>query len=253
MHKQSKEERLSLGISLFLHIIVFVLVASTGLFMRMDSSAAKIVDVTVYEDVGGGESGGGDDGAAASEVAEPAVEDIVLKNDTNIPPVTKQYTEERKQHIEKSTTNQAITNHGNNTSGSTVGNGQGSNGEGSGNGQGTGSGNDNGTGSGSGNGNGDGNGDALKPKTPPQLISDAAPNYPKKLQRQGIEGAVKVKILVGADGNAESVEVASSSGYEAFDNEAVKTAYRLSFSPAKNVYGDAVRCYIYRKFSFTIT
>ncbi|WP_418626997.1 energy transducer TonB [Anaerosinus sp.] len=248
MHKQSKEERLSLGISLFLHIIVFVLVASTGLFMRMDSSTAKVVDVTVYEDVGGGDAGG-DDGAAMAEAIEPAVEDIVLKNDANIPPVTQQYTEERKQPIEKNIPNQAITNHGNNTSGSAVGNGQGSNGEGSGNGQGEGAGSDSGTGS----GNGSGDGDALKPKTPPKLIADAAPNYPKKLQRQGIEGAVKVKVLVGTDGSAENVEVVSSSGYDAFDSEAVKAAYRLSFSPAKNVYGDAVRCHIYRTFSFTIT
>lgn len=256
MRKQSKEERLSLGISLFLHIIVFVLVASTGLFMRMDSSTAKVVDVTVYEDVGGGDNGGGDDGAAP-EVTEPAVEDIVLKNDTTIPPVTQQYTEERKQHIEKSTPNQTATNHGNNTSGSALGSGQGTKGEGSGSGQGEGAGSDSGAGngSGSGNGSGDGNGDgdALKPKTPPKLIADAAPNYPKKLQRQGIEGAVKVKVLVGTDGSAENVEVVSSSGYDAFDSEAVKAAYRLSFSPAKNVYDDAVRCHIYRTFSFTIT
>ena len=82
-----------------------------------------------------------------------------------------------------------------------------------------------------------GDGDALKPKTPPKLIADAAPNYPKKLQRQGIEGAVKVSkgSLLEQDGSAGNVEVVSSSGYDAFDSEAVKAAYRLSFAPAKNV------------------
>ena len=259
MYRESKEKRMSIGISLGIHLIVFILVASTGLFMRMDSSVAKVVDITVYEDIGGQDSGGGDDGGSAEE-SESAIEDIVVKNDTNVPPVSHQYTEaaeqkrvqENKDIAKKASASPNASSNAGDGTGQSAGHGNGS-GTGTGTGNGSGSSDGSGSGSGSGSGNGDGAGDALVPKVKPQLLDNGSPVYPRRLRDQGIEGRVLVKVLVNANGQADSVEVNESSGHDAFDKAAVKAAYRASFSPAKNVYGDAVACYTNLPYGFRIT
>ena len=47
----------------------------------------------------------------------------------------------------------------------------------------------------------------------------------------GIEGRVLVGVLVGADGKPKSVWIVESSGYDAFDNEAVSAVKLAEWPP----------------------
>ena len=62
--------------------------------------------------------------------------------------------------------------------------------------------------------------------------SNRLPVYPKLLERDGVQGAVMIRVFVKADGTAGDVEIKSSSGYPSMD-EAARTAVRTwRFNPA---------------------
>ena len=252
-----KNEYRALAMSVLVHFVIFVLIAMTGLFVRVKAmDEGKPIDVMVYDaDAGTGGGGGGGGEPAPAEPAPPSFDDIVVKKEV-MPELAE--TEKKMQEVVREETKSAAPRpaapvnenanavSGGSGSGGTGGGTGGGSGTGVGTGAGSGSGPGSGTGTGGGNGsgNGEGSGDAQRPKTPPRLVSAVTPLYPESLRQQSIEGTVRVRLVVGADGSVENVSVAESSGYEAMDTAAVNAAYDYRFSPAENVYGDPVRCAI---------
>lgn len=151
-------------------------------------------------------------------------------------------------------------------SGGGYGTGQGSGyGSGSGSGSGTGAGGGHGAGvgtgigdgTGAGVGTGDGGGYAggdpsANPDIPPRLLKSRQPSYPSSARSASIEGTTTVRILVGYDGEVESVVVAESSGNAALDAAAVDACYGWRFSGAKNGIGQKIRCYTYVPITFRL-
>jgi periplasmic protein TonB len=60
----------------------------------------------------------------------------------------------------------------------------------------------------------------------------AAPAYPARERRLGVEGVVRLRVRVAADGSVESVEVYRSSGTAALDLAAVDAVLAWRFEPA---------------------
>src|SRR5204863_4492509 len=64
-------------------------------------------------------------------------------------------------------------------------------------------------------------GDALvAPRFDAAYLDNPAPAYPAMSRRQHEEGRVMLRVRVGADGRAESVEIAASSGFDRLDRAA---------------------------------
>jgi protein TonB len=58
--------------------------------------------------------------------------------------------------------------------------------------------------------------------------------YPAVARRQEEQGTVTLRVLVGADGLVERVEVSESSGFDALDDSAVETVtQKWRFAPAR--------------------
>lgn len=101
-------------------------------------------------------------------------------------------------------------------------------------------------------GPGDGPGfdtDAIQPDVSPTFLSGETPEYPDTMRNHGIQGRVRVQMVVGKDGSVESASVTSSSGYGALDAAAVEAAYTYQFEPAEKQ-GIPVRCYATKTFVF---
>ena len=83
----------------------------------------------------------------------------------------------------------------------------------------------------------------VAPMVPPRFdasyLDNPAPAYPTMSRRQHEEGRVLLRVLVAADGRAESVEIATSSGFERLDRAALDAVRRWRFVPARRG-GDAV-------------
>lgn len=65
--------------------------------------------------------------------------------------------------------------------------------------------------------------------SPMDFVKTVIPVYPRRAVDRGIQGKVLVKVRVNNSGNAESVNVASSSGFSALDNSAVKAVSKWKF------------------------
>lgn len=59
------------------------------------------------------------------------------------------------------------------------------------------------------------------------------PVYPPRCLRLGIEGTVRVRVLVGEDGRVQEVTVGKSSGDAALDEAALEAVSRWRFEPAR--------------------
>jgi len=68
---------------------------------------------------------------------------------------------------------------------------------------------------------------------PPELLEFQRPVYPKDLRERDIEGKVILKILIDKEGKVQEIQIFKSSGYEAFDQTAVKSFWQCQFKPAK--------------------
>ncbi|MGM9582024.1 MAG: energy transducer TonB [Anaerovibrio sp.] len=269
MTQEQKDRYHAYGISAIFHIIVFMLVALTGIFAQAAQEKKLAVDVTVYDmaaDNGGGGVGGSPAPAPAAELPQAADAVAMPAETAKLPEIAEEYTKEpekqqeyREIHRTAETPRQVFGTAAASPAASGAvssigqGNGSGTGTEpGSGNGAGTGS----GDGSGSGEGNGDGSGSgrdeaaAKRPKTPPRFLGGNEPRYPRDLQEQGIGGTVLLRLTVTAEGSVASVEVAGSSGYDALDNAAAKAAYSYSFAAARNVYDEPVTCIISKRVVF---
>lgn len=271
MTQEQKDKYHAYGISAIFHIIVFMLVALTGIFAQAAQEKKPAVDVTVYDmaaDNGGGGGGGSPAPAPAAELPQ-AIDAVALPAETaKLPEIAEEYTKEpekqqeyREIHRTAETPRQVFgtvaASPAASGAASSIGHGNGSGtGNGSGNGTGTGSGDGSGSGNGSGEGNGDGSGSgrdeaaAKRPKTPPKFLGGNEPRYPRDLQEQGIGGTVLLRLTVTADGSVACVEIAGSSGYAALDNAAAKAAYSYSFAAARNAYDEPVTCIISKRVVF---
>lgn len=75
-----------------------------------------------------------------------------------------------------------------------------------------------------------------------KLVDMRPPNYPPRCLRLGIEGRVKVRVLVGENGRPQEVTVGESSGESALDQAAIEAVREWRFEPAKRN-GVAVRAW----------
>jgi len=65
-------------------------------------------------------------------------------------------------------------------------------------------------------------------------IDTRPPVYPPRCLRLGIEGTVRVRVLVGEDGRPQEVTVGKSSGESALDNAAMDAVRTWRFEPARH-------------------
>ena len=74
--------------------------------------------------------------------------------------------------------------------------------------------------------------------TPPQFggaayLSNPKPVYPALAKRMGLEGTVRLKVLVSREGSALKIEIAQSSGHEILDKAATEAVKNWRFTPAR--------------------
>ena len=251
-------KRRNIGIfgSLGVHLVVFLLVAFTGL-LHFAPPKEEIVEIAFFGGGGGGGGGNGvegviDDTALEEETyeepevpAEPAPEveetiepDAIFEHSDN---AEKAIEPPKPQEIKKGRGTGSGTGQGTGT-GSGIGSGHGS-GRGSGIGSGTGSGIGSGHGSGIGSGYGAGNSTG-NPAIPPRLVRSPKADYPAAQRNAGIEGTSMLRLLVNTDGRVEDVTVMKSSGSPELDASAVAACYKWRFTSARNAANAKVRCYI---------
>lgn len=71
------------------------------------------------------------------------------------------------------------------------------------------------------------------PSTAADYLRNPQPEYPAISRRLGEEGQVMLRVLIGADGSAQQVELRRSSGYDRLDQAALDTVRRWRFVPGK--------------------
>ncbi len=93
------------------------------------------------------------------------------------------------------------------------------------------------------------NGDDLD--QPPRQMVRTNPVYPYRAQQRGIEGSVKVKLLVRADGTVASVTILESQPKDLFDAAVKKTVPKWKFSPGR-IDGKAVPSWVVTNVVFVL-
>ena len=91
----------------------------------------------------------------------------------------------------------------------------------------------------------------VAPRFDAAYLENPPPAYPSISRRQREEGRVLLRVRVGADGHAESVEIARSSGHERLDHAALDAVRRWRFVPARRG-ADAVAAYVNVPIAFTL-
>lgn len=89
------------------------------------------------------------------------------------------------------------------------------------------------------------------PKFGVAYLNNPKPQYPPMSRRVGEEGRVLFKVLVNANGDPETVEIASSSGSERLDNAALAAVKQWRFVPAKRN-NEAISAYVTVPIGFTL-
>ena len=77
----------------------------------------------------------------------------------------------------------------------------------------------------------------VPPRFDAAYLDNPPPMYPSGAKRAGEEGRVLLRVLVSADGRAQTVEIAKSSGFDRLDDAAIDAVRRWRFVPARR--GDA--------------
>ncbi len=235
MKDEKKRFGKGFAVALAVHLVI---AAGLGIFgYRFVHTPPEILEVTL---AGGG--GGGGDAAEESEQEEQSKEESLVQSLEDIVDQRLKPQPEKKKVVKKppKSTKPSTQPAVNNNAGAGMG-------EGAGNGSGKGSGVGNGNGEGSGSGEGRG-----VPVIPPRILREVEPRYPASARNSGTTGAVRVRILVGADGSVESASVVGSSGNSEMDTNAVEAVYKWRFSPAKDKYGQNARCYVTRSINFNL-
>jgi protein TonB len=113
-----------------------------------------------------------------------------------------------------------------------------------------GAGDSSGSGIGSSVGDGSGGGTSLASA---DYGTNPAPAYPAIARRREEQGTVTLRVLVGADGQVERVEISESSGFDTLDDSAVEAvSKRWRFSPARRD-GIAVESWVLVPIRFALT
>jgi periplasmic protein TonB len=89
------------------------------------------------------------------------------------------------------------------------------------------------------------------PKFGVAYLNNPAPKYPTLSKRAGEHGRVVLKVLVSAKGDAETVEVDTSSGSDRLDNAAMEAVKRWRFVPARKG-GQALSAYVLVPIKFSL-
>jgi protein TonB len=71
------------------------------------------------------------------------------------------------------------------------------------------------------------------PSSDADYLQNPKPAYPPISRRLGEQGKVLVRVLIGADGTAQKVELRQSSGFDRLDQAALATAIRWRYVPGK--------------------
>lgn len=82
-------------------------------------------------------------------------------------------------------------------------------------------------------------------------LHNPAPDYPQMARRLGQQGRVLLKVLVAENGAAETVALASSSGFEKLDQAAIEAVKTWSFIPAKRN-NEAISAYVLVPVKFSL-
>ncbi len=70
------------------------------------------------------------------------------------------------------------------------------------------------------------------PTRPPALVEHVAPSYPRRARELGVEGTVRLRVVVEADARVSAVEIVTSSGSDLLDEAAAEAARDWTFRPA---------------------
>ncbi len=84
---------------------------------------------------------------------------------------------------------------------------------------------------------------------PSELRQNPAPPYPARKLQQGVEGAVKLRLVINESGQVEDVEVLS--GDQDFRRAVMSVVWKWRFTPARHG-GRPVKVSALKEFSFTI-
>ena len=71
------------------------------------------------------------------------------------------------------------------------------------------------------------------PNSKADYLHNPPPEYPPMSVRRGEQGQVLLKVLIGADGLPQKVELLNSSGFERLDKAALEAAMRWRYVPGK--------------------
>ena len=71
------------------------------------------------------------------------------------------------------------------------------------------------------------------PNSKADYLHNPPPDYPRMSVRLGEQGQVLLKVLIGADGLPQKVELVTSSGFERLDKAALDAAMRWRYVPGK--------------------
>lgn len=71
------------------------------------------------------------------------------------------------------------------------------------------------------------------PSSDADYLQNPKPAYPPISKRLGEQGKVVVRVLIGADGNAQKAEIRQSSGFERLDQAALATVLKWRYVPGK--------------------
>ena len=69
--------------------------------------------------------------------------------------------------------------------------------------------------------------------SPPVLLNRVSPEYPTEAQEKGLEGKVRMTLLIAETGSVEVIRVVETSGHKVLDDAAVAYAQELKFDPAR--------------------
>lgn len=90
-----------------------------------------------------------------------------------------------------------------------------------------------------------------QPKFGVAYLKNPAPNYPRTSRRMGEEGRVLLKVLVSAEGAANSVSIEKSSGFTRLDQSALEAVKRWRFIPARKG-SQALSAYVLVPMNFSL-
>ncbi len=231
----NKKKRFGIGFvgSGVFHLLAAVLLALLGLLV-VPQPKDNVIEIEMVE-IAGGSSGGG--GAPI----------VVPHQSPPVPKMEKDAITEKKQNAPEQP-QQPAPNQDSNVNQDTPQQGQGEGGSGTSEGTGTGD-NTGGSGTGTGTGDGDGSGDYDNSAA---ASGSGKGHYDQAAVRQGYQGSVTIRGLLGPDGRIQDATVVTSSGNSTIDNMGIRDMMAGSYTPARNKEGQPIAAYVRRTFTYKL-